>query len=136
MINTLMKRFDYFEKLVNPLLAPAPQAAPKLKSKVESMVLTNSDTNYLMAQLRAGKQLRLLYRMSRDGVMNIDFHKRCDHKGPTVTLFKTSTGRRCGGYISVSWEHISDGWKADSSAFLISFDNQQRFNVKNSQQAI
>ena len=56
-----------------------------------------------MSILGAGKQLQLLYRMSRDGAMAKDFHSRCDFKGPTVSLFKTSTGRRCGGYTKERW---------------------------------
>ena len=73
--------------------------------------------------------MRLLYRMTRDGPMAIDFHSRCDNKGPTVTIFKSSTGRRMGGYTGVSWQS-SGFWNEDSSAFLISFDNLQRFNVQ------
>ena len=64
------------------------------------------------------KQLQLLFRMTRDGFMEMDFHKLCDNKGPTVTILKTSTGKRFGGYTSVSWESLDIGkYKADSSAF-------------------
>ena len=89
-----------------------------------------------MGQLGPGKQLRLLYRMTRDGETGKDFHYRCDNKGPTVSLFKTSTGRRFGGYTKEKWGEGSGKFKADSSAFLMSFDYQQRFNVQDSQDAI
>ena len=89
-----------------------------------------------MNQLGLGKQLRLLYRMTRDGATAKDFHSRCDNKGSTVALFKTSTGRRFGGFTKEKWEEGSGKDKADSSAFLMSFDNQQRFNVQDSQDAI
>ena len=94
----------------------------KLHQQVDSLVLTYADMCYLMTQLGGGKQLQLLYRMSRDGAMGRDFHSRCDNKGPTVSVFKTSKGRRCGGYTSVSWKIVSGYLKADSSAFLMSFD--------------
>ena len=35
---------------------------------------------------------RLLYRGSRDGWMWADFHKRCDLKGPTITLIRINEG--------------------------------------------
>ena len=32
-------------------------------------------------------------------------HSRVDNRGPTVTLMKIKqSGRRCGGFTSVSWE--------------------------------
>ena len=72
--------------------------------------------------LLPGKQLVLLYRMSRDGLKYVDFHSRCDNKGPTLSLFKTDTGRRCGGYTNVSWD-TSGGWKHDSGSWLMSLDS-------------
>lgn len=93
---------------------------------------------YLLAQLD-GKQLDLIYRMTRDGATLNDFHSRCDNQGPTVTLFKTSSGRSCGGYVSESWDSPPGGcgyWKEDYSAFLISFDAQQRFDVSRPDEAI
>ena len=67
--------------------------------------------------------------MTRDGLTNTDFHTRCDNKGATISLFKTSTGRRCGGYTTESWRG-NVGFIADSKAFLISFDNQKIYEVK------
>ena len=79
------------------------QVLPKVIPVIDSMVLKLDDKEYLMSLL-GDKQLRLLYRMTMHGVMGKDFHSRCDNKGPTVTIFKTSTGRRCGGYTGLSWE--------------------------------
>lgn len=92
---------------------------------------------YLMSQLGGGKQLRLIYRMTRDGVMGKDFHAKCDDKGPTFSVFKTTKGKRCGGYTNLSWENTVGGkQKDDSSAFLLSFDNKMKFNVNKTSDAI
>mmetsp|Transcript_16 Transcript_16/g.39 ORF Transcript_16/g.39 Transcript_16/m.39 type:complete len:644 (-) Transcript_16:115-2046(-) len=45
---------------------------------------------------------KLLYRSSRDGPKL--FHFKCDQKGPTLTVIKTSVGLGLGGYSSTSWQ--------------------------------
>lgn len=40
----------------------------------------------------------MLYRGSIHGWKAIDFHSRCDNKGPTVSLFKVKDGDSIGGY--------------------------------------
>jgi hypothetical protein len=42
----------------------------------------------------------LLYRGSDHGWKAIDFHSRCDKKGPTLCLFKIEEGDWIGGYTS------------------------------------
>jgi hypothetical protein len=56
---------------------------------------------------------------------NKGLHKRIDKRGPTVVLMKIKqTGRRFGGFTSVSWESPSSnsGYKYDDYAFLFSLD--------------
>ena len=45
---------------------------------------------------------RLCYRASRDGWKSGDFHSRCDHKGPTVTLIQVGYNI-FGGYSDIAW---------------------------------
>jgi hypothetical protein len=40
----------------------------------------------------------MLYRGSEHGWNKIDFHNRCDNKGPTISLFKVKDGDVIGGY--------------------------------------
>lgn len=102
---------------------------------IDSTVLTDiADKSYLLSLLE-GKDLQLIYRGSRDGWNYRDFHQRCDNKGPTVTLFKTSTGKRCGGYAGVSWDTCGK-YKTCDKSFLISFDLQRHFPVKQADNAI
>ena len=42
--------------------------------------------------------MTLLYRGSRDGWEAYDFHRLCDRKSPTITLFKVKNGPCIGGY--------------------------------------
>jgi len=42
----------------------------------------------------------LLFRGSEHGWEAIDFHSRCDKKGPTITLFKIKNGDCIGGFTA------------------------------------
>ena len=53
------------------------------------------------------KKMELLYRGTRDGTTSLKFHEKCDHKGPTICLYKNIKGYIFGGYSSISW--TSDG---------------------------
>ena len=46
----------------------------------------------------------LIYRGSRDGWGASNFHSRCDRKGPTVTVVRSSNGYIFGGYTEQHWE--------------------------------
>lgn len=66
-----------------------------------------------------GCRFHLLYRASRDGWSHSDFHRLCDHQGPTVTVL-TSTGDYIfGGYVHRSWKSRND-YVNDPNAFLFS----------------
>jgi hypothetical protein len=70
--------------------------------------------------------LSLLYQGSRDGFRARNFHAKCDDKGATVTIVKSTEGCIFGGYSDQSWErHYSNGYsyKSSSRAFLFSIVN-------------
>ena len=74
--------------------------------------------------------LELLYQMTRDGNRTIDFHKKVDIKGPTITLFYTKDGYSFGGYTSKSFKS-NGGWIKDPDSFLFNFNNLSKFKIKN-----
>jgi len=58
-----------------------------------------------------------LYLASKDGDSAQDFHAKCDGKGPTVVIIRTTTGNVFGGYAHVSWR--SDNvWTHGATSFL------------------
>jgi hypothetical protein len=71
--------------------------------------------------LDTGVILSLLYQGSRDGFRAADFHAKCDEKGATVTIVKSTEGCIFGGYSDLSW--VGDIWKSSSRAFLFSIVN-------------
>lgn len=73
----------------------------------KSLCLTDPcQIEYLIEILDNQKfQAALLYRGSRDGWYNADFHRRCDGLGPSVTLFKKEHDNQCiGGFTRAKWQ--------------------------------
>ena len=88
---------------------------------LESSILSNADESTYIQSLLPGSKFTLLYSGNRDGWSWDDFHKRCDNKGPTVTLCKSSKGKIAGAYTAHSWESPFDHKRGfDSSAFTFS----------------
>jgi len=91
-----------------------------------SMVVAQNVVNWreighLNQRLKAAVSKKLdkipIYVASKDGDLATDFHAKCDGKGPTVVIVKTTTGNVFGGYTDVSWSS-SGGWSTSSASFL------------------
>ena len=72
--------------------------------------------------------ISLLYRGSRDGFGAADFHAKCNEKGATVMIVKSTEGCIFGGYSDQSWEstvyyNYSSYNFTSSRAFLFSIVN-------------
>eukprot|EP00957_Ditylum_brightwellii_P136660 10421921-Ditylum_brightwellii.AAC.1 len=50
-----------------------------------------------------GGQPELLYRASRDGWESSQFHAKCDHRGPTITIIRTTDNYVFGGFCDTPW---------------------------------
>ena len=59
-----------------------------------SKCATEDQEKAYLLELLGNKKLvtTLLYRGSEHGWMAIDFHSRCENKGPTISLFKKKNG--------------------------------------------
>ena len=71
---------------------------------------------------------KTLYRASRDGFLASSFHSKCDNKGATLTLIKSSNGNIFGGFTKANWN--GNSWIIDSNAFLFSLINQYDYPIK------
>ena len=58
----------------------------------------------------------------------IDFHSRCDDKGPTICLFKTDEDQCIGGYTETGWSSpkMSRYYK-DKKAMLFNLTCERQF---------
>ena len=66
--------------------------------------------------------MKLLYRGTRDGMTNNNFHNKCDNKGKTICLFLNDKGNIFGGYSSIPWTN-NGGDKTANDCFLFTLTN-------------
>ena len=69
-----------------------------------------------------------LYQGTKHGFRAVDFHSRCDNKGATITIVRTSTGNIFGGYASLPWGGGSS-YTNDSKAFLFSVSLAAKYEI-------
>jgi len=74
------------------------------------------------------KSFELLYSIVRDGCDPDIFHRKCDDKGPTVTVLYNPKGSVYGFYTSLDWKSTG-GWQKDREHFLfqLQFSGNRRF---------
>ncbi len=56
------------------------------------------------------------------------FHSKCDNKGPTLIIIKSSKGKRFGGYNPLSWD-TTEKWKTDPQTFIFSLDTKKKYII-------
>ena len=95
-----------------------------------SCILITNEEKIFFQNLIKCKNLKLIYRLTRDGSEPEDFHRLCDNEGPTITLFKSQNNRKFGGYLSKNWES-SGRWKKDNNIFIFSLDLKKKYTIKN-----
>ena len=106
-----------------------------------SLILVNNIDKLLLAnkfrQIYPGRNVNysLLYRKSRDSDKSIMFHKNCDYIRGTVILIETQDNLRFGGFTNETWEGNNIA-KNDNTAFLVSFNNNKIYDIKQNHCAI
>ena len=80
----------------------------------ESNILENNDgyKSYIIQWLKEPNQnykdlkdIKLLYRGSRDGFKAVDFHEKCNNKGETLVIIKSNEDYIFGGYTEINWDN-------------------------------
>jgi len=71
-----------------------------------------------------------IYLASKDGDRAVDFHEKCDNKGPTVVIVETTTGNVFGGYTGVSWSRSISNRRAPTSFLFQLRPNLSQFGLR------
>lgn len=68
---------------------------------MKSDIINDSDKETLNNWINVNndKNIKLLYKASRDGDAYQDFYRLCENKGPTITIALTTKGYKIGGFI-------------------------------------
>jgi hypothetical protein len=97
---------------------------------MDSSIVSAAQVNSFLALTGLEKMsFSLLWRGSRDGFDAAAFRRFCDGKASTVTVIKNTIGFIFGGFTSIPWSS-SEGYKADSTAFLFSLTNPSNTPLK------
>ena len=71
--------------------------------------------------------LELLYSSNIHGQNVSTFHKRCDNKSLTLTLYKSKNGRRFGGFTYLTFSSVNQFVKGNGEDFIFSLDTRKMF---------
>ena len=99
-------------------------------SNLDSSIIDNNKYNSTLKNwINPNMKIRanLLYKLSRDGPEISTFHKLCDNKGPTLTLFHLKIGDKIGFYIDDSFDSTSE-WKKDIFNFMFNLTQNQIYH--------
>jgi serine/threonine protein kinase len=121
----------------------------------ESNILENNDgyKSYIIQWLKEPNQtykdlkdIKLLYRGSRDGFKAVDFHEKCNNKGETLVIIKSNEDYIFGGYTEINWDNTTWNGKVgennnsrregNGNEFVFTLKNPHniqpsKFNMKN-----
>lgn len=105
----------------------------ELYQTLDSKIIENLDEfNLLYKRLRKNGELldfKLLYRKSVDGTSASDFHKKCDGIGKTITIIKSNSGYKFGGYAENKWTSNTFSWVYnDFNSFVFSLSLMKIYN--------
>ena len=126
-VNELRKKV---KKLENGLLEKTKISEEQLKENLTSkeIILCEEEEkmifNWILTKLKPEKKnikMTLLYRLTSDGDSASTFHSKCNNKGYTLSLIRSTKGFRFGGFTTQSWSS-SGSYINDVNAFLFSLD--------------
>jgi hypothetical protein len=132
-----LQRFFFQWDKNQPFEPPRSLRSPKL-NKIKSKIVNDGGSWAVLKQwifeangisgCRSSKELdfNVLHQASTQGFQASTFHQRCDNRGPTLVLVKSTDGRIFGGVNFISWTSVT-GYSASSNGFLFALkDGQHR----------
>ena len=125
----LEAKYFHLHKLIEILMAPERneterKETERLNQLFRDGTLLSIEHKKKLSEFYGNNEQKweLIYKASRDGFGANTFHSRCNNKGPTMTIIRSSNYYLFGGYTSVAWTS-SGSHKADFNAFLFTLTN-------------
>ena len=98
----------------------------KTKKKMEKSIISKKeeiDILYTFISHLKYKDMKLIYKATRDGFSTQDFHQKCAKKEKVLVLFKSQNCFLFGGYNPVCWNNGTSGWINCENSFIFSLSN-------------
>ena len=70
----------------------------------------------------------MIFRGSENGFSTEEFHKRCDHRGPTITIMK-SKHYLFGGFTDIPWTNSGGCIQGNGNSFLFKFQKNNLIKI-------
>lgn len=143
-IDILKKKIDYLYQYLDikeydiDSINLVNEASNKIFNAINSKIFKSHNEILFISQgiekstKKAVKNMELIYRASRDGDSSKSFHSKCDGKSNTLTVIKSSVGKRFGGFSVGEWS-TEQSYSKDENAFLFSIDDKQFYFIKKEQ---
>jgi hypothetical protein len=122
---------NFSEKLkkVDALLSELIEKKKTKKELKRSKILKPEEIKLITSWIGHECKFKLLFRASKHGNSALDFHRKCDNRGKTITFIECTQGNRFGGYSEQPWDQ-SGGVKTDSNAFIFSLNKNKKLSIK------
>ncbi|GBB88260.1 hypothetical protein RclHR1_01480025 [Rhizophagus clarus] len=93
---------------------------------ISSWIQGNNDNKISNKFKKIYYEFQLVTRGSRDGFTKTIFHKKCDNKGPTITIVRLKGETSIlGGYNPINWDVSKSGsWEKTSDSFIFNLDKE------------
>lgn len=128
---------DELKAMFESLMNGSTECARK-PNNLDGSVLLTKDNVATLTQWFGGKDfnLRLLYRKSADTCDATLAKQKIYGQGPTLAVYKSTTGQIFGGYTSLSWAASPIGYKYDANAFMYSLAKNVKISPASSYNAV
>ena len=140
----LENKIDKLEKLFKEKISSMEQQINEIKinmqnknselgeETIDSLIISEKEDIKLLKNWISNDknlELKLIYRATRDGDTEKDFHKKCDNIYPTISILKTPKGYIFGGYTTILFNNPNnrDIDLKDESAFVFSLNRKKKF---------
>ena len=82
------------------------------------------------------KEIKLIYKATKDGDSASKYHQCCDNKNPLITLIKTKKNKRFGHYMEQKVNNSHGNFTRDEKAFFFSLDKLKKYDIKRPEYAM
>jgi hypothetical protein len=71
-------------------------------------------------------KLQLVYKATKNGFKESDFHSLCDNKCPTISVIKSEHNRTFGGYTDLPWHSQNSHIPGNGNSFIFQLDSNTK----------
>ena len=130
---SLIEQINKINIILNPLNKSSDIDISKL-----SVIIEKKDYNFIKEAIentmkKKIKELKKIYQATIDGGKPSSFHKKCDGIYNTLTIIKSESNKKFGGFSKENWETLNWISKNGNNSFLFSLDKQKIYPNINSE---